>query len=673
MDYPEKTGCKNILLIDKNVMDTPLLMESTNSNTLPILYSCSKTRDQLLALLRQKFTTIERIGILFTQGNANLFLNHQHFFVQENVDFLVNLIKEFKVSRVDFLACNTLQYDAWKLYFARILESTGIVVGASNNKTGNIQYGGDWIMENTMEDIQNIYFTQNIQYYKYVLDLGDFTAVIVSGEVWVTGTNNSGQLGMNTYDNLSVFTKSVTAPPSVSMISCGANYTLLLTTSGHLWGTGSNYYGQIGLPNGSDYVGYAAVIDPFNIKAIACGAEHSFLLTETGELWATGRNHVGQLGLAGGDRTAFEKVTVSKTFKQVVCGDSYTVAVTTDGELWGTGKNNVGQLGMAHYNDVAVFTKSFTAPVSVSMAACGNAHTLCLTTTGQLWGTGGNLYGPLGVSGNQNKIVYSQAVAPSNIKNIACGYEHSLLLTETGEVWGTGLNTSGQLGIDGTYTEFTKIPDFLFGSISCGKNHSLGLINGVLWGTGHNDAGQLGVGGTHSSFTQILTGVSYLPGAYTIVVVVSTICFPATTLIKTDQGRTEIQKLIAGYHTIGKKDIVAITETYSMDSVLVCIEKNALRKNYPNVRTILSKRHKLYYRGCMIAAHRLVGKPGVSFIPYRGEKLYNVLLEDYGKMNVHGMMCETLNPMNPVAGLFRPKIKTVKTVNEMDMKLTLEE
>ena len=90
-----------------------------------------------------------------------------------------------------------------------------------------------------------------------------------------------------------------------------------------------------------------------------------------------------------------------------------------------------------------------------------------------------------------------------------------------------------------------------------------------------------------------------------------------------------------------------------MDEELVLIEKDALQLNYPSQDTLISKRHKILIQGSMTSAQRLVGHyKGVSFVPYRGEKLYNVLLEEYGIMNVHGMICETLHPVNPVAKLF---------------------
>ena len=97
-----------------------------------------------------------------------------------------------------------------------------------------------------------------------------------------------------------------------------------------------------------------------------------------------------------------------------------------------------------------------------------------------------------------------------------------------------------------------------------------------------------------------------------------------------------------------------------MDQSLVLIKKDALQLDYPTQDTLISKRHKIMVQGALISAQRLVDHyKGVSFVPYQGEKLYNVLLEEYGIMNVHGMVCETLHPVNPVAKLFTNKVPNV--------------
>jgi hypothetical protein len=87
----------------------------------------------------------------------------------ENVTWLLQVIKDYSVKNVDFLACDSLLYPNWVQYFDLLHSETGVIVGASNDKTGNIKYGGDWIMESTGEDVESVYFTESIEYYKYLL------------------------------------------------------------------------------------------------------------------------------------------------------------------------------------------------------------------------------------------------------------------------------------------------------------------------------------------------------------------------------------------------------------------------------------------------------------------------------------------------------------------------
>lgn len=138
------------------------------------------------------------------------------------------------------------------------------------------------------------------------------------------------------------------------------------------------------------------------------------------------------------------------------------------------------------------------------------------------------------------------------------------------------------------------------------------------------------------------------------VAIVSETCFPSGTLVKTDQGFLPIQKLIPHHHTIQGKSVIAITSTYSSDKEMVSIRKDSIRKNYPNADTLISKKHKVYMKGKLKAAYRLAESyKGITLVPYKGQRLYNVLLEDYGLMNIQGMLCETLHPLNPMATLFR--------------------
>ena len=131
-------------------------------------------------------------------------------------------------------------------------------------------------------------------------------------------------------------------------------------------------------------------------------------------------------------------------------------------------------------------------------------------------------------------------------------------------------------------------------------------------------------------------------------------CFIKSTPIATNQGIVAIEKLIPGKHTIRGKSIAAITSTRPLQKHIICFEKNSLGKNIPSMQTLVSKEHKVLYKGTMTKARDLVNVcENVTMVPYNGEMLYNVLLEKHGNMNVNNMICETLDPKSVLAKISR--------------------
>jgi hypothetical protein len=155
----------------------------------------------------------------------------------------------------------------------------------------------------------------------------------------------------------------------------------------------------------------------------------------------------------------------------------------------------------------------------------------------------------------------------------------------------------------------------------------------------------------------IFTGLgAYIIISVTIIppVVPSNICFPAGTLIRTDQGEVAIEKLQRGKHTLGRQVIKHITQTISTDKYLIRVEKGAFGKNKPTKPIIISKDHKLELQGALVPAYRLLDyTEEVKKVKYNGEILYNVLLEEHGTMIVNNLRCETLDPTSPIGCLYR--------------------
>ena len=137
---------------------------------------------------------------------------------------------------------------------------------------------------------------------------------------------------------------------------------------------------------------------------------------------------------------------------------------------------------------------------------------------------------------------------------------------------------------------------------------------------------------------------------------ISNICFPAGTPIKTDQGLIPIDKINTNIHTIRNNKIETITRTITQDSFLVCIEKDALGKNIPSEKTLISRNHRLFYNTKMITAFELLNKINnnetIYKVKYSGEVLYNILLDKHDKMVVNNLICETLNPLNGIAIMY---------------------
>jgi hypothetical protein len=177
-NYQDISNAKNLLLIDSIVSESQLFFDSSNENTFSVIYSNNSNREDFIQLLQEKFANgLERIAFVFHDNikDGKTFLNQELFFSENissyspNTQLLIDIIKKFGVKYVDFLACNSLNYGNWIKFYDFLAKETGVIVGASNDKTGNLKHGGNWIMENTNENVLNTYFNSNINNYASTL------------------------------------------------------------------------------------------------------------------------------------------------------------------------------------------------------------------------------------------------------------------------------------------------------------------------------------------------------------------------------------------------------------------------------------------------------------------------------------------------------------------------
>lgn len=178
-----------------------------------------------------------------------------------------------------------------------------------------------------------------------------------NGTMWSTGTNTYGELGLGDLVNRSSFAQ-VGTDTDWDEISAGQSAALATKTNGEMYGQGSNFNGQLGM----DVI--VSVDIPTKIgtdtdwaKVSHENGSHSMAIKTSGHLWATGNNDEGQLGLGGvGTPGFFQVVGTDANWLSVSDGQTHTVAMQTDGTIHVTGSTAEGQLGIAG-GDRDVFTE----------------------------------------------------------------------------------------------------------------------------------------------------------------------------------------------------------------------------------------------------------------------------------------------------------------------------
>ena len=548
-DIPIRAGCKNVLLIDEAVKDACIFSTSTNADTFNISYnSTSRTNDKvrILEILRQLGGGIERFGFVFEMSTQSPKLDSAPFFTKadistpsssattpatysENFAFLLGAIREFSIKRIDFLACDTLKERGWKKFYDILVKETGVIVGASNDATGNIKSGGDWVMETTNQDIELVYFTKSIKYYKYVLGNGNgFVCVIKeNNNIYGEGNITNGQLGLGLnpyYMTLTDRTKFLTG--SAIQVACGLRHSFIIMSDGIVYGFGANEYGQLGTVDNNDYHTLTAMLLPSGKTAqgIVCGNAHTIVSMTDGTVYAIGDNHMGQLGLGDTDtRSTLTEMTfpAGKIAQKFACGYVNTIVTMSDGTVYGTGDNASGQLGLGDQISRSALTE-IPLPVgkTAQNVACGQDYAVILMTDGSVYAAGSNYAGQLGVGdiNDRSTLTEMQPLIGKSAQGIVCGNAHTIVLMTDGTLYGTGSNGDGQLGllVDTDNRNTLTHIDTDGGTpqhIACGYHTVIQMADGTVFSTGYNNNGQLGLGDLNSR--SIITEMT-IPGGKTV-------------------------------------------------------------------------------------------------------------------------------------------------------------
>ncbi len=302
-------------------------------------------------------------------------------------------------------------------------------------------------------------------------------------DMWVSGSNYDGQLGLNEAGGPAGSggmqrSSPVQLPGNWEEMDGTGGVVAMLDTDNKLWmwgqSEGQSYLPDVsGLPTSTDY--YSSPV----------------LISATITDWGTGK----------GKRPTFVNSRTLFTIK-------------SDGTLWCWGDNQTGELGLNQPTPT-----KYSSPKQVgtdtdwsSFDSCPFGACLVLKTDNTLWTWGSAGYGVIAT--NQGNTPRSSPMqVPGDWSEISCGPDLAGGVKSDGTLWMWGRNNYGQAGHNnltrfssplqvGTDTDWYDVE-------ITGGNCSYGFkTDGSLWSWGNNQSGTLGLNGSpnahKSSPTQIM-------------------------------------------------------------------------------------------------------------------------------------------------------------------------
>ncbi|KAL9707375.1 hypothetical protein quinque_010893 [Culex quinquefasciatus] len=321
------------------------------------------------------------------------------------------------------------------------------------------------------------------------------------------GANSHGQLGFGYHSELVERPQQVDSLPfeaeTVLSIGCGGGHTLVSDDKGDLYGTGWNNRGQLGLGHTED-VRRFTLVGRFHFQLITCGWDVSGGITVDGALYLWGSN-VWQQVPAGGDKFVPTPTKLAlpagSRAKKVCFGLRHTCVLTESGTILLLGKSKwiqkettmqtVAHAGIDFYN--------LELAEKITDVASGENHLVVRLENGSIICIGDNKFRQSANGADLN-------VCKREIVKLDSGWSHSGYLTKGGQVYLWGRNNYGQLGCGAEPVDEPALLDLESNvtEFCLGSQHGLALTAAAtdgLFTWGWNEHGNCGTGGTDNVLT----------------------------------------------------------------------------------------------------------------------------------------------------------------------------
>lgn len=290
---------------------------------------------------------------------------------------------------------------------------------------------------------------------------GSLNVLRADGTVWGIGSNSYGQLGDG---STSSATQYVQATGISNAIAIAGNNTLgnsyALRSDGLVFGAGIGSVGQLGTNSGNSALTYVQATGISNAIAIDAGWQGSVLaLRGDGLVFACGNGASSMLGTGSStNRSTFVQTTGVSNVIAIACGGIHSLALRSDGLVFAVGANNFGQCGDGGAGSYSTFKQVANLSNIISISASLNAS-YALSADGNVYVAGSGAQGELGLgSTTLARSSFVQVTDLSRIISLVAARQQTFALRSDGQLFATGNNVSGLLGVGDSSNRSTFSP-----------------------------------------------------------------------------------------------------------------------------------------------------------------------------------------------------------------------